>query len=57
MLIGLTGGLAAPLVAAGVSAVLGLLGIGGSLLGLLATGLALGLSNYGDFLNSIPRHC
>jgi hypothetical protein len=40
VLIGLTGGLAAPLVAAGVSAVLGLLGIGGSLLGLLATGLA-----------------
>lgn len=40
VLIGLTGGLAAPLVGAGVSTVLGFLGISGSVLGLLATGLA-----------------
>lgn len=39
VLIGVTGGLAAPLVGAGVSSVLGVLGIGGSA-GLLATGLA-----------------
>ena len=40
VLIGVTGGLAAPLVGAGVSGVLGFLGIGGSVLGLLASGLA-----------------
>ena len=39
VLIGVTGGLAAPLVGAGLSTVLGILGIGGPV-GLLATGLA-----------------
>lgn len=39
VLIGVTGGLAAPLVGAGLSSVLGILGIGGPV-GLLATGLA-----------------
>ncbi|KAJ7709782.1 DUF726-domain-containing protein [Mycena rosella] len=40
VLVGVTGGLAAPLVGAGVSTVLGLLGIGGTAVGLLASGLA-----------------
>lgn len=40
VLIGVTGGLAAPLVGAGVSALLGGLGIGGTAAGMLATGLA-----------------
>ncbi|GJE95146.1 hypothetical protein PsYK624_113270 [Phanerochaete sordida] len=40
VLIGLTGGLAAPLVGAGVSTVLGWLGVGGTAAGLLASGLA-----------------
>ncbi|EMD38549.1 hypothetical protein CERSUDRAFT_94077 [Gelatoporia subvermispora B] len=40
VLIGVTGGLAAPLVGAGVSAVLSFLGVGGTAAGLLATGLA-----------------
>jgi len=40
VLIGVTGGLAAPLVGAGVSALLGGLGIGGTAVGVLATGLA-----------------
>jgi hypothetical protein len=40
VLIGVTGGLAAPLVGAGVTTVLGWLGIGGSIVGLLASGLA-----------------
>ncbi|KAF7973409.1 hypothetical protein HWV62_15207 [Athelia sp. TMB] len=40
VLIGVTGGLAAPLVGAGVTSVLGFLGVGGSALGLLAGGLA-----------------
>ncbi|KAJ7125481.1 DUF726 domain-containing protein [Mycena crocata] len=40
VLVGVTGGLAAPLVGAGVSTVLGILGIGGTTVGLLATGLA-----------------
>ncbi|KAI5121650.1 hypothetical protein M0805_002726 [Coniferiporia weirii] len=40
VLVGVTGGLAAPLVGAGLSAVLGTLGLGGSAAGLLATGLA-----------------
>ncbi|KIJ41222.1 hypothetical protein M422DRAFT_780381 [Sphaerobolus stellatus SS14] len=39
VLIGVTGGLAAPLVGAGLSSVLGILGIGGPI-GLIATGLA-----------------
>lgn len=40
VLIGVTGGLAAPLVGMGVTSVLGFLGIGGSAIGLLASGLA-----------------
>ena len=40
VLIGVTGGLAAPLVGAGVTTVLGWLGVGGTAAGLLATGLA-----------------
>ncbi|KAF9052929.1 DUF726-domain-containing protein [Panaeolus papilionaceus] len=40
VLVGVTGGLAAPLVGAGVSAVLGWLGVGGSVAGLLISGLA-----------------
>ncbi|TCD64549.1 hypothetical protein EIP91_003987 [Steccherinum ochraceum] len=40
VLIGVTGGLAAPLVGAGVGTVLGWLGIGGTVAGVLATGLA-----------------
>lgn len=40
VLIGVTGGLAAPLVGAGVTAVLGWLGVGGTIVGLLASGLA-----------------
>ncbi|KAJ7685314.1 DUF726-domain-containing protein [Mycena polygramma] len=40
VLVGVTGGLAAPLLGAGVSTVLGILGIGGTTVGLLATGLA-----------------
>jgi hypothetical protein len=40
VLVGITGGLAAPLVGAGVSTVLGFLGVGGSAVGLLASGLA-----------------
>lgn len=40
ILIGITGGLAAPLVGAGVATVLGWLGLGGSLVGLLASALA-----------------
>jgi len=40
VLIGITGGLAAPLVGAGVASVLGWLGVGGTAAGLLASGLA-----------------
>ncbi|KAF9564386.1 DUF726-domain-containing protein [Agrocybe pediades] len=40
ILVGVTGGLAAPLVGAGITTVLGWLGVGGSVLGLLASGLA-----------------
>ncbi|PCH38187.1 DUF726-domain-containing protein, partial [Wolfiporia cocos MD-104 SS10] len=40
VLIGVTGGLAAPLVGAGVSTILGWLGVGGTAAGLLASGLA-----------------
>jgi len=40
ILIGITGGLAAPLVGAAVTGILGFLGVGGSILGLLASGLA-----------------
>ncbi|KAI0670416.1 DUF726-domain-containing protein [Trametes maxima] len=40
VLIGVTGGLAAPAVGAGVSTVLGWLGVGGTAVGMLATGLA-----------------
>ncbi|KDQ61026.1 hypothetical protein JAAARDRAFT_173479 [Jaapia argillacea MUCL 33604] len=40
VLIGVTGGLAAPLVGAGVGTLLGFLGVGGTAAGLLATGLA-----------------
>lgn len=40
VLIGVTGGLAAPLVGAGVTTVLGWLGVGGTAVGLLASGLA-----------------
>uniref|UniRef100_A0A8H7Y2Z9 DUF726-domain-containing protein n=1 Tax=Psilocybe cubensis TaxID=181762 RepID=A0A8H7Y2Z9_PSICU len=40
ILLGVTGGLAAPLVGAGVTTVLGWLGMGGSVIGLLASGLA-----------------
>lgn len=38
--IAVTGGLAAPLVGAGVTSILGFLGVGGSAVGLLASGLA-----------------
>jgi hypothetical protein len=40
VLVGVTGGLAAPLVGAAVTSILGFLGIGGSVVGLLASGLA-----------------
>ncbi|CCM02098.1 uncharacterized protein FIBRA_04175 [Fibroporia radiculosa] len=40
VLIGVTGGLAAPLVGAGVTTILGWLGVGGTAAGLLASGLA-----------------
>ncbi|KAK0463993.1 DUF726-domain-containing protein [Desarmillaria tabescens] len=40
VLVGVTGGLAAPLVGAGVTTVVGWLGIGGTIAGLLASGLA-----------------
>lgn len=40
VLVGVTGGLAAPLVGAGITTLLGWFGIGGSILGLLASGLA-----------------
>ncbi|KAK0239980.1 DUF726-domain-containing protein [Armillaria nabsnona] len=40
VLVGVTGGLAAPLVGAGVTTILGWLGIGGTVAGLLASGLA-----------------
>ncbi|KAF5315713.1 hypothetical protein D9611_004886 [Ephemerocybe angulata] len=40
VLIGVTGGLAAPLVGAGVAGVLGFFGVGGTILGLLASGIA-----------------
>lgn len=40
VLVGVTGGLAAPLVGAGVSTLFGIFGIGGSAVGLLASGLA-----------------
>jgi hypothetical protein len=40
VLIGVTGGLAAPLVGAGLGSVLGVLGVGGTAAGILATGLA-----------------
>ncbi|KAJ7632740.1 DUF726-domain-containing protein [Roridomyces roridus] len=40
VLVGVTGGLAAPLVGAGVSTLLGVLGVGGTTVGLLASGLA-----------------
>ncbi|EFI28344.1 DUF726 domain-containing protein [Coprinopsis cinerea okayama7 len=40
VLIGMTGGLAAPLVGAGLASVLGFFGLGGTILGLVATGLA-----------------
>lgn len=40
VLVGVTGGLAAPLVGMGVTSVLGFLGVGGSAVGLLASGLA-----------------
>ncbi|KAA1469503.1 DUF726-domain-containing protein [Dentipellis sp. KUC8613] len=40
VLVGVTGGLAAPLVGAGVAAVLGTLGVGGTAIGILASGLA-----------------
>lgn len=40
VLVGITGGLAAPLVGAGVTTVLGWLGVGGTAAGLLASGLA-----------------
>lgn len=40
VLIGVTGGLAAPLVGAGVTTLLGWLGVGGTAVGLLASGLA-----------------
>jgi hypothetical protein len=40
VLVGVTGGLAAPLVGAGVTTILGWLGVGGTALGLLASGLA-----------------
>ncbi|ETW86067.1 hypothetical protein HETIRDRAFT_310892, partial [Heterobasidion irregulare TC 32-1] len=40
VLVGVTGGLAAPLVGAGVTALFGALGVGGTAVGLLASGLA-----------------
>ncbi|KAI0029380.1 hypothetical protein K488DRAFT_56508 [Vararia minispora EC-137] len=40
VLVGVTGGLAAPLVGAGVGALFGALGVGGTAVGLVATGLA-----------------
>ncbi|KAK7020513.1 putative membrane protein C6F6.13c [Favolaschia claudopus] len=40
VLVGVTGGLAAPLVGAAASTILGILGVGGTAVGLLATGLA-----------------
>jgi len=40
VIVGVTGGLAAPLVGAGVGTVLGWLGVGGTVAGVLATGLA-----------------
>ncbi|KAI0320742.1 DUF726-domain-containing protein [Amylostereum chailletii] len=40
VLVGVTGGLAAPLVGAGVSAIFGIFGVGGTAIGLLASGLA-----------------
>ncbi len=40
VLVGVTGGLAAPLVGAGVTTILGWLGIGGTVAGLLASGIA-----------------
>lgn len=40
VLVGVTGGLAAPLVGAGVSAVLGFIGVGGTAAGVLVSGLA-----------------
>ena len=40
VLIGVTGGLAAPLVGAGVGSLLGIFGVGGTVAGVLATGLA-----------------
>lgn len=40
VLVGVTGGLAAPLVGAGISTVFGILGVGGSAAGVLAAGLA-----------------
>jgi len=40
ILVGVTGGLAAPFIGAGVTTVLGWLGVGGSIVGLLASGLA-----------------
>lgn len=40
VLVGVTGGLAAPLVGAGVSTLLGAIGLGGSAAGVLAAGLA-----------------
>lgn len=40
VLVGVTGGLAAPLVGAGVTSIFGFLGLGGSVVGLVASGLA-----------------
>ena len=40
VLVGVTGGLAAPLVGAGISTLLGAVGVGGTAVGVLATGLA-----------------
>ena len=40
VLIGVTGGLAAPLIGAAVTGILGFLGVGGTVVGLLASGLA-----------------
>jgi len=40
ILVGVTGGLAAPLVGAGVTAIFSFFGLGGSILGLLASGIA-----------------
>lgn len=39
ILVGVTGGLAAPLVGAGITAVLGIFGVGGTIVGLIASGL------------------